>query len=131
MTTARKPLKLCRSDEKSMNLLLHHLQIGRSSVAAVVLSLVFWHSAFGIICDATLFACPICGVPTITLAERYARADAALLVEWVAAKPAQGESPASTTFEVIQVERDFTGTSKAHERLSIGQPTQGKSGDLF
>ncbi|HEV3025801.1 MAG TPA: hypothetical protein VGX76_25180, partial [Pirellulales bacterium] len=76
-------------------------------------------------------ACPICGVPSVTLAERYARADAALLVEWVAAKPAKGESPGSTTFEIVEVQRDVTGNSRAHERLSVGQLTQGKSGELF
>ena len=122
MTTARKPLKLCRSDEMSMNRLLHHLR----SCAFVGIGLALF-----VVMSNSAGACPICGVPTITLAERYARADAALLVEWVAAKPAQGELPASTTFEIVEVERDFTGTSKAHDRLSVGQPTQGKSGDLF
>jgi len=76
-------------------------------------------------------ACPICGVPTVTLSERYARADVALLVEWVSARPSKGQKPESTTFEIVQVQRDLLGTYTAGSRISVESYTQGKAGDLF
>ena len=76
-------------------------------------------------------ACPICGQPTITLSERYARADVALLVEWVSAKTAQGKTPESTTYEIVQVQRDSATTYKPRTRLSIERYIEGKSGNLY
>ena len=96
----------------------------------VVLAAVLCQSTLALVGDAAL-ACPICGVPSITLSERYARSDAALLVEWVSSKQAKGESRESTTFEIIEVQRDVTGLSKPHERVSVEQLTQGKPGELF
>jgi len=89
----------------------------------------FWAVILGL--SAIAAACPICGQPTITLAERFARADAALLVEWVSAKEAQGQAAASTTYEIIQVKRDPLGTFKAGEQLSVERYSPGKSGNLF
>ena len=76
-------------------------------------------------------ACPICGVPTITLAERYARADAALLVEWVSATAARGKTAESTTYEIVQAERDPTGNYKAGGRLNVEKFSAGKAGNLY
>src|SRR6516162_8581402 len=69
-------------------------------------------------------ACPICGVPTVTLAERFARADAALLVEWVSAQPARGTDSESTTYEIVQVQRDPAETYKAGGRVEVPKFTQ-------
>jgi len=80
---------------------------------------------------AVVTACPICGVPTITLAERYARADAALLVEWVSAKAAKGKTAESTTYEIVQVQRDPLGTCKTGERLDVEKFSAGKAGNLY
>jgi hypothetical protein len=76
-------------------------------------------------------ACPICGVPTVTLAERYARSDVALLVEWASAQAAQGKALESTTYEIVQVQRDPAGTYKAGERVEVPRLTQGKAGNLY
>jgi hypothetical protein len=76
-------------------------------------------------------ACPICGAPTVTLAERLARADAALLVEWVSAQPGRGKEPESTTYEVVQVQRDPAETYKAGGRVEVPKFTPGKSGNLY
>jgi hypothetical protein len=81
--------------------------------------------------SATSLACPICGVPTITLAERYARADAALLVEWVAATPAKGKTAESTTYEIVQAQRDPAGTYQSGERLDVEKYAAGKPGNLY
>lgn len=75
-------------------------------------------------------ACPICGQPTVTLAERYARADAALLVEWVSAHPARDGQPDSTTYEIVEVPRGGPGTWKKGGRLTVEGFHAGKSGSL-
>ncbi|HTI50759.1 MAG TPA: hypothetical protein VL475_07405, partial [Planctomycetaceae bacterium] len=75
-------------------------------------------------------ACPICGQPTVTLSERYARADAALLVEWVSARPAREGKPDSTTYEIVEVSRAGTETWKKGERLTVEGFHAGKSGNL-
>ena len=76
-------------------------------------------------------ACPICGVPTVTLSERLARSDTALLVEWVSARPSQGQKPESTTFEIVQVQRDSLGLYQAQSRIDVESFTQGKAGNLY
>jgi hypothetical protein len=75
-------------------------------------------------------ACPICGQPTVTLAERYARADAALLVEWVSAQPAREGKSDFTTYEIVEVSRRGKGTWKKGERLSVEGFHAGKPGSL-
>jgi hypothetical protein len=76
-------------------------------------------------------ACPICGVPTVTVAERYARADAALLVEWVSVRGAQGKTPESTAFEIVQTARNPEETFRTGERIDVQAYAQGKPGDLY
>jgi hypothetical protein len=89
----------------------------------------FWAAVLGL--SAIAAACPICGQPTITLAERFARADAALLVEWVSAKGAEGQTPESTIYEIVQVQRDPLGTHKAGAQISVERYVQGKTGNLY
>src|SRR6267154_5754447 len=89
----------------------------------------FWAAVLGI--SAIAAACPICGQPTITLAERFARADAALLVEWVSAKGAVGQTSESTIYEIVQVKRDPLVTYKAGEQISVERYSQGKAGNLY
>lgn len=76
-------------------------------------------------------ACPICGQPTITLPERLARADVALLVEWVSAKAADGKVPESSTYEIIQVQRDALGMYRAGTQVTAEHFVQGKAGNLY
>ncbi|MBI3861829.1 MAG: hypothetical protein HY290_08025 [Planctomycetia bacterium] len=76
-------------------------------------------------------ACPICGVPTVTLTERLARADVALLVEWVSSQPATNDTAEKTTYEIVQVHRDALGKYKTGDWVSVGQITAGKAGNLF
>jgi len=76
-------------------------------------------------------ACPICGVPTVTVAERFARADAALLAEWVSVRGAQGKTPETTAFEIVQTPRNPEKAFKTGERIDVPVYAQGKSGDLY
>ncbi|MBS0266676.1 MAG: hypothetical protein JSS02_32410 [Planctomycetes bacterium] len=76
-------------------------------------------------------ACPICGEPTVTLTERLARADVALLAQWVSLQPGQGKKPATTTYDIVQVQRDTLSQFKSGADVTIEHFTQGKPGDLF
>lgn len=95
------------------------------------LSTLFLAAVVTLASAASTFACPICGQPTVTLSERFTRADAALLVEWVSAEPAKGESKENTTFEIVQVQRDSLEAYKQGERVTLERFTQGKPGDLY
>ncbi len=77
------------------------------------------------------WACPICGEPTVTLTERLARADVALLVQWVSNKPSKDAAAESTTYEIVQVQRDALGKYKVGEDLTVSQLRPGKAGNLF
>ena len=98
------------------------------SAARTLLCLTGLFATFAV---GSALACPICGQPTITLPERLARADVALLVEWVSAKPAQDKTSESTTYEIVQVQRAAVGTYQPGERLIVERFTQGKTGNLF
>jgi hypothetical protein len=76
-------------------------------------------------------ACPICGVPTVTLPERLALADVALLVEWVSVRGARDKTPESTTYEIVQVPRDALGKYQPGERVTAEHFVQGKAGNLY
>ncbi|HLJ10576.1 MAG TPA: hypothetical protein VKU82_05275 [Planctomycetaceae bacterium] len=91
----------------------------------------FLAMAVALIPAGASLACPICGQPTVTLTERLARADAALLVEWVSAQAAPAPSPGETIYEIVEVQRDSKGIWKRGERLAVSRFTQGKSGNLY
>jgi len=106
---------------------------GKTSRAGTLLVLIVASSFLA----ASASACPICGVPTVTLPERLARADVALLVEWVSSQPAKNSTPESTTYEIVQVHRDGTGKNESPRHkvggtvTTPGQLTPGKAGNLF
>jgi hypothetical protein len=76
-------------------------------------------------------ACPICGMPSVTLTERLARADVALLVQWVSSKSVKDAAKESTTYEIVQVPRDALDKFKTGETVTVEQLTPGKPGNLF
>lgn len=91
-------------------------------------SLVFFAACFAFANAAMVCACPICGMPSVTLAERLASADAAVLVAWVSAAPARGEKPESTTYEIVEAHRG-EGFKKG-QRLTVEGSHAGKPGSL-
>ncbi|MGQ0633839.1 MAG: hypothetical protein ACT4QC_04455 [Planctomycetaceae bacterium] len=78
----------------------------------------------------TCSACPICGQPTVTLAERYAKADAALLVAWVASQTAREGQADSTTYEVLETPRRGPTEYRKGDRLTAPGYHAGKPGNL-
>jgi hypothetical protein len=100
------------------------------SAPRAILHLVLIAALLGAGALGTATACPICGQPTVTFAERYAGADAALLVEWVSAMPARDGTRETTTYEVVEVHRGPEGAFKKGQRLTVDESHSGKPGSL-
>lgn len=100
-------------------------------LAILCRSLVVGFALIAVSLAGPVAACPICGQPTITLTERLARADVALLVQWVSSKSAKDAAVESTTYEIVQVHRDSPRKFNAGETVSVNQLTPGKTGNLF
>ncbi|MEZ6068344.1 MAG: hypothetical protein R3B90_22110 [Planctomycetaceae bacterium] len=78
-------------------------------------------------------ACPFCEAPDVTLSQQLHLADVATLVQWVDGKaPNRDEGFAgSTTYEIIKVVHDSSGTLKAGERFDIVRHRAGQPGEMF
>lgn len=74
-------------------------------------------------------ACPYCE-PTLTLTEQFAKADAAILVQWVSAEMPSKEKLGSTTYEVVQIARAPAKTVEKGKKITLERYRQGKPGDL-
>lgn len=89
-----------------------HLSRIRSLCSVLVIAATAW-MLFGL--PPSTYACPFCGAPTLTLSERFAKADVAVDARWIEAQDAQASRPASTTYEIVQVLR---GSAKSIEKGS-------------
>lgn len=93
---------------------------------AVAASLAVLVAAYG----TPVAACPFCSAPTLTLTEQYAKADAAVLVQWAGGEKPEKEKAGTTVFEVVQVLRDPQKTLEKGKRISLDRYRAGKKGDL-
>ena len=77
-------------------------------------------------------ACDLCGVPTPTLAELLAQADAVVQTRWIGnEKGKAADDPGSTIFEVTVVVRDKTKKLMLRDRITVDGQLLGKKGELF
>ncbi|MFV0446441.1 MAG: hypothetical protein ACK5Q5_22945 [Planctomycetaceae bacterium] len=78
-------------------------------------------------------ACPFCEAPDVTLTQQVQQSDVAALVQWVEGKPANREESfaGTTTYEVVDLLHDSSGTLKQGGRFDIVRYRAGKPGDLF
>jgi hypothetical protein len=81
----------------------------------------------------SLVACPFCEAPDVTLTQQVQQSDAAALVQWVEGKPAERAAgfAGSTTYEVLDLLHDSSGTLKQGSRFDIVRYRAAKPGDLF
>ena len=83
---------------------------------------------------ATVWACPFCSGPQLTLAEQIEQADAVVLVKWVGGTAAKDKDPGETKFEVVE---SMTNEKSKVKRLNKGDVLElvryraAKPGDLF
>lgn len=75
-------------------------------------------------------ACPFCSAPTLTLAEQYAKADAAVLVQWVGGEMPKAEQAGSTHFEIVQAPRAPFKSLEKGKKITLDRYRAGKKGDL-
>jgi hypothetical protein len=75
-------------------------------------------------------ACPFCSAPTLTLTEQYAKADAAVLVQWISGEMASKDSLGSTTYEIVQVARTPVKSIENGKKITLERYRKGMQGDL-
>lgn len=97
-----------------------------------VRSLLFIAAA-GVPAAGVLQACPFCDAPDVTLSQQLQQSDVAVLVQWVDGKPLDRETgfPGSTTYEVIDLLHDSSGTLKKGGQIQIERYRAGQAGNLF
>lgn len=76
-------------------------------------------------------ACPFCSAPTLTLAEQYVKADAAVLVQWIGGEMPKSDQPGSTTFEIVQAPRAPFKSLEKGKKVTLERYRSGKKGDLL
>ena len=82
---------------------------------------------------AALATCPFCPPAAPTLSEQAAGSDAVALVSFIASpKESPNEkTPASSTWKVVDVLKNFRGVLKKDGELKIPERLSGRPGDLF
>lgn len=75
--------------------------------------------------------CPFCPSVSKTIAEQVAESDAVVLVQWVDGTKAEGKSPGSTVYEVLQVVKTPDSEVAKGARITLDRFRTGKKGDLF
>jgi hypothetical protein len=78
-------------------------------------------------------ACPFCDAPEPSLAEQLTQADAAVLVQWKSAEPANAEKQTfgSTTFAIVNIVRQPGTNYEKGSEIKLDRYRPGKPGDLF
>jgi len=78
-------------------------------------------------------ACPFCDAPEPSLAEQLSQADAAVLVQWKSAEPANTEKQTfgSTAFTVANIVRQPGSDYEKGSTITLDRYRPGKPGDLF
>src|SRR5579863_9487924 len=64
-------------------------------------------------------ACPFCSAPTLTLAEQYSKADAAILVKWLSGEMPSKDKLGSTSYEVVEVARTPLKSIEKGKKITI------------
>lgn len=77
----------------------------------------------------TASACPFCSEPMLTMSEQYAKADAAVMVEWVSGEMPTAEKPGTTVWEITKVAKAPTAKIAKGKRLALDRYRAGKKGD--
>lgn len=95
-----------------------------SGLCLATLALVF--SVFPV----AVQACPFCSAPSLTLAEQFSKADAAVLVQWVGGEMPKAEQPGSTLFEIVQAPRAPFKSLEKGKKITLERYRAGKKGDL-
>lgn len=87
-------------------------------------------AAFGLLVS-TVHACPFCSAPSLTLSEQLAQSDAVALVQWVKGTRPKGQTPGSTTFEIVRLEKNPSNVLEKSQRITLNRYRAGDPGELF
>jgi hypothetical protein len=75
-------------------------------------------------------ACPFCPGPTLTLAEQYSKADAAVLARWLSGAMPTREKLGKTSYEIAEVARTPLKSISKGTKITVERYYAGKPGDL-
>lgn len=100
---------------------------------SLVLSALLASALLSVVSINTAPACPFCEAPDVTLSQQVQQSDVAVLAQWAEGQPADREKgfAGSTTYEVVDVVHDASGTLQKGTRFEIVRYRPGKKGDLF
>lgn len=76
-------------------------------------------------------ACPFCSAPDLTLSERLAQADAAVLGEWRRGEKGEQGALGSTAYRVLRIVKDPADQFDKNRELVLNRYRPGKAGTLF
>lgn len=97
----------------------------------VVPSVLFLSALLLALVPATsVLACPFCSAPSLTLAEQFNKADAAVLVRWSGGEMAAGDQPGNTVFEIVQAPKAPVKSLEKGKKITLERYRTGKKGDL-
>ncbi len=82
-------------------------------------------------CVVSAVSCPFCSAPSLTLTEQFADADAVILAEWVAGRPATETDPGLARFRVLEVSRTNGVQINKQDVVELGRYRAAKMGDKF
>jgi len=92
-----------------------------------------------VVCAATVLAvlapvpvsaCPFCSAPTLTLAEQFSKADAAILVKWLSGEMPSKDKLGSTSYEIVEIARTPLKSIEKGKKITIERYRAGKPGEL-
>ncbi len=113
----------------------------RCAKPLLLIACVFSLGTLALLGPTHVAACPSCGPPQMTLSEQFAKAEAAVLAQWVSGEMSTREKLGSTTYEILQVARTPAKSSDSGKgdsakgiekgkQLSLERYRAGKKGDL-
>lgn len=82
--------------------------------------------------SSTVFGCPFCSAPSLTMTEQLSQANAALLVKWAGGQPAKDQDGGFTEYEVVEVVSQPVGGKLAKgSKVKLVRYRAAKAGDLY
>ncbi|GIX03677.1 MAG: hypothetical protein KatS3mg113_0683 [Planctomycetaceae bacterium] len=80
----------------------------------------------------SLWNCPFCSAPSLTMAEQLAQSDAVLLTKWVGGRPGTPNDSGTTELAVVEALKQPAGfTWKPEDKLTLVRHRAAKPGTLF
>ncbi len=82
--------------------------------------------------SSSVFGCPFCSAPSLTMTEQLDQANASLLVKWTGGQPAKDQDGGFTEYEVVEVvKQPVGGKLDKGNKIKLVRYRAAKAGDLY